>query len=59
MALKEYILTIIYDTDTEEIEHISEFVSGNDTPVMLPYPDHVEVDDEYWRMVNTSEIAES
>tara|TARA_R100000306_G_C4270952_1_gene90138 strand:+ start:148 stop:330 length:183 start_codon:yes stop_codon:yes gene_type:complete len=57
MALKEYILTIIYDTKKDRIEHISEYISGSDMPAFLPYPENVEVDDDYWEKVCTSEIV--
>tara|TARA_R100000781_G_C4072938_1_gene125093 strand:+ start:397 stop:576 length:180 start_codon:yes stop_codon:yes gene_type:complete len=59
MALKEYVLTIVYDTESDEIEYIQEYTSGDDAPVLIPYPDNIEVDDKYWKMVNTNEVAES
>ena len=59
MALKEYSLTIVYDTETDEIEYIQEYISGGDTPALIPYPETLEVDDKYWDMVNTNEVAKS
>tara|TARA_R100000458_G_C8206813_1_gene195604 strand:- start:466 stop:645 length:180 start_codon:yes stop_codon:yes gene_type:complete len=59
MALKEYNLKIVYNTDNDEIEYIEEYISGDDIPALIPYPDKLEVDDKYWDMVNTNEVAES
>jgi hypothetical protein len=56
---KIYVLEICYDTEQGEIEYIEEFVTSvSDNPTLIPFPDKVEVDDEYWD-VDTNIIGES
>lgn len=54
-----YVLEICYDADKGEIEYIEEFVtSASSAPVLIPIPDSVEVDEEYWE-IDPNVIGES
>ena len=56
---KVYILEICYDNEKGEIEHIEEFVTSvSDQPTVIPFPEDVEVDEEYWD-IDTNIIGES
>tara|TARA_R100000908_G_C3721813_1_gene124280 strand:- start:545 stop:724 length:180 start_codon:yes stop_codon:yes gene_type:complete len=59
MALKTYTLEIVYDDNKEEIESISEFVSGTEPPVFLPMPKEVEIDEDYWDINYSGEVGEA
>ncbi|QDP66955.1 MAG: hypothetical protein Unbinned4409contig1002_56 [Prokaryotic dsDNA virus sp.] len=57
MALKVYTLEIVYDTDSDEIEYIKEYVSSaTDSPALIPMVTEIEIPEGYWE---TGEEAES
>ena len=56
---KIYVLEICYDTKNGEIEYIEEFVTSlSDKPSFIPFPEEIEVDDEYWE-IDSDIIGES
>ena len=59
MALRTYTLEIVFDDETDTIEHVKEFVSTSDAPAFVPYPDSIEIDKETWDSINNGEIGES
>ena len=57
MALRTYTLEIVFDDETDNIEHIQEFMSASQMPVFVPTSDKVEIDDETWQAINEEEIV--
>ena len=56
---KIYVLEICYDDEQGEIEYIEEFITSiSDKPAVIPFPEDIEVDDEYWE-IDTNIIGES
>ena len=52
MAIKKYILEIVYDDEDEAIEHIQEYIEGDhtETPAFGEVPSHIEVPRGYWQI---------
>ena len=49
MAIKDYTLEIVYDTDKEEVEYIQEYVSSStDSPALIPMATEIEIPEGYW-----------
>lgn len=57
MALRTYTLEIVYDDESDTIEHVQEYISASAVPVFVPTSDEVEIDEEVWESINTHEIV--
>lgn len=61
MAIKKYVLEIVYNDEDESIEHIQEYIEGDhtETPAFGEMPTTVEVPDGYWEICNGCEPGEA
>ena len=52
MAIKKYILEIVYDDVDEAIEHIQEYIECDhtETPAFVELPSHIEGPRGYWQI---------
>jgi hypothetical protein len=58
-GLKTYTLEIVYDSGTDTIEYIKEYISCSDAPAFIPMPDKIGIPAEYWDDMDSDEVGES
>ena len=56
MALRTYTLEIVYDDETDTIEHVQDYISTSTLPVFVPTADEIEIDEDTFRSIHEGEI---